>query len=515
MITDSRNLRDGEMIDTGVCVIGGGPAGIALALEMRGGADRVTIIESGQLDPGNTPDPLDRAVIGGQHEIDLTSRRRGFGGATQAWGGNSAWFDPVDFEHRAHVPCTAWPFGNDELRRYQSRAAALCGLEGLAFDPQELAENNTGFAASRLPLDPECLVTKPVWRWPQRFGQTCRGPFEKPGGNLDLITGLTVTRLEDSASTGRIDRVIAVTADGKKVRVKAHTFVLAAGIESVRLLLVAREAGLAALRQGHQALGEGFMVHVNVPWGILVPARRSPDLGLYTLEPDEPIDQLSSPALHAGLQLAPKLQRNEKTLNHMAFLVTLNEAPLNITPEVLAEAGRIRRGAALGPGGSLRWLADAVLGERPYFAIRHFVEQAPSPGRALRLSEERDALGMPRLRVDWSLERLEQHTIRKALETLALEFARTRTGRLFWDLPPDGSEWPAHLSRGSHFMGGARMGTAASDSVVNANGRVHNLQNLFVAGAAVMPGSGANMVTCNLLALTLRLADHLKTQPEI
>jgi choline dehydrogenase-like flavoprotein len=45
--------------------------------------------------------------------------------------------------------------------------------------------------------------------------------------------------------------------------------------------------------------------------------------------------------------------------------------------------------------------------------------------------------------------------------------------------------------------------------VADADCRVHGTSNLYVAGASVFPTSGHANPTMNLVALTLRLADHL------
>jgi choline dehydrogenase-like flavoprotein len=46
--------------------------------------------------------------------------------------------------------------------------------------------------------------------------------------------------------------------------------------------------------------------------------------------------------------------------------------------------------------------------------------------------------------------------------------------------------------------------------VVDANCRLHGMSNLFIAGSSVFPTGGAAPPTLTIVALTLRLADHLK-----
>ena len=50
MLIDSRKLPQGEIINTEVCIVGAGPAGIALAKELIGKHFRVCLLESGDLE---------------------------------------------------------------------------------------------------------------------------------------------------------------------------------------------------------------------------------------------------------------------------------------------------------------------------------------------------------------------------------------------------------------------------------------------------------------------------------
>jgi choline dehydrogenase-like flavoprotein len=60
-----------------------------------------------------------------------------------------------------------------------------------------------------------------------------------------------------------------------------------------------------------------------------------------------------------------------------------------------------------------------------------------------------------------------------------------------------------------HPMGTTRMSDDPATGVVDGNCRVHGVDGLFVAGGSVIPTSGHANPTLMMLALTLRLADHL------
>ena len=67
---------------------------------------------------------------------------------------------------------------------------------------------------------------------------------------------------------------------------------------------------------------------------------------------------------------------------------------------------------------------------------------------------------------------------------------------------------PMHVSW--HHMGTTRMAESPREGVVDADCRVHGTANLFVAGSSVFPSTGNANPTLTIVALALRLADHLK-----
>ncbi len=65
---------------------------------------------------------------------------------------------------------------------------------------------------------------------------------------------------------------------------------------------------------------------------------------------------------------------------------------------------------------------------------------------------------------------------------------------------------------GGHLIGTTRMGINSADSVVDKNCRVHGIENLYVAGSSVFSAGGGANPTFTIVALSLRLADHLATK---
>ena len=64
----------------------------------------------------------------------------------------------------------------------------------------------------------------------------------------------------------------------------------------------------------------------------------------------------------------------------------------------------------------------------------------------------------------------------------------------------------------SHVGGTCRMGTQPRDSVVTPFGRSHDVPNLFITDASVLPGQGAgDSPSLTIQALALRTAEHIVT----
>jgi choline dehydrogenase-like flavoprotein len=142
-------------------------------------------------------------------------------------------------------------------------------------------------------------------------------------------------------------------------------------------------------------------------------------------------------------------------------------------------------------------------------------EQAPNPESRIVLSAENDELGMPRANLRWKFTPIDKRSMRVYYELLGREMGRAGLGRvqiMDWLLDGDDTAWPNHLSGGWHHMGTARMHEDPRQGVVDANCRVHGIANLFVAGGAVYPTGGAVNPTLTVVAMALRLSDHLKNK---
>jgi choline dehydrogenase-like flavoprotein len=142
----------------------------------------------------------------------------------------------------------------------------------------------------------------------------------------------------------------------------------------------------------------------------------------------------------------------------------------------------------------------------PLRALYFRTEQAPDRENRVALGRRRDALGIPRVELRWRLGEADTRSIAGWLSAFETTMAERGLGAVV--MPPD--EWPESVVGGPHHMGTTRMSADPKQGVVDADCRVHTSDNLYVAGSSVFSTSGYANPTLTIVALALRLADHLR-----
>jgi choline dehydrogenase-like flavoprotein len=476
MLRDARDVPDGSTVSTDVCIVGAGPAGIAVARDLIASGASVHLLESGGLRPDRRTQELALGENAGDPYWPLDrNRRRCVGGTTELWGGWCRPLDALDLERRAWVRESGWPLARSDLDDHYRRAAELCELDGGGYEV-ETWESRLG--APRLPLPPAHVETKIyLLSPPTRFGRRYLDEL-RAARNVTVATAANALELvlsDDGTSVATV-RVGCLT--GTRFEVAPRYLVLAAGgIENARLLLLssAREPG--GIGNRNDLVGRFFMEHPHFMAGRLV----------------------------LGHRLSTKLYRPGRRAIARLFLpATVQE-----------EEGLLHSNVMLVPSGP-RWIPAAAgirlqrLWRRPRaFRLVHTLEQAPDPGSRVELGSQLDALGQRRARLHWHTGELERRTFERGAELIGQAVARAGLG--WFEPEPVGRDrpWPSLQGRLGHHMGTTRMHPDAKHGVVDADGRVHGVRNLFVTGGSVFPTAGAGTPTITILALSLRLAGHL------
>jgi choline dehydrogenase-like flavoprotein len=510
MHVDARTLPDGARIEGDLCIIGAGAVGISMALEWIGRPETVVLLEGGGFQLEAAMQNLYRGEIVGSPYYPLEAARlHFFGGTTGHWAGFCAPYDPIDFEERGWVPHSGWPFPRAVLDPFYARAQALLELGPFEYDARYWQDRDPRMVP--FALDPRRVWTK-MWQFspPTRFGLRYRDAVvDAP--NVHLYTHANVTEILAHESGGAVAGLRTANLAGRSHTVRARRYVLACGaIQNARLLLASNRQDPSGIGSAHDLVGRFFMEHIEMPSAELVLARPDP-VSMYRLH-------FGHTRVRGELALTPSAQRELRVLNGTAELspregaAALSSTFQELPPEVIAGfmefEERVRRGEMEPPDPEA---PEDEPGREFTLYTRH--EQAPNPDSRVTLDDERDALGMPRVRLDWRLTGLDKRSIRVLCRVLGREIGRSGLGRvrlLEWLQEEEDTSWPPFLSGGWHHMGTTRMHPDPRQGVVDADGRVHGMDNLFVAGASVFPTAGAANPTLTLLALALRLSDHLK-----
>jgi choline dehydrogenase-like flavoprotein len=519
---DLQELEDGGEVETDVCIVGAGAAGITLARELRGTGREVLLIESGGLDFEQEIQDL-YAVdnIGLKYPQLAMSRLRFFGGTTNHWEGDCRPLDPIDFEKRAWVPNSGWPIGYDDLEPYYRGAHRLCELGVYDYDPVRWIGDGL------IPFDAAKLESR-LWQVspPTRFGQAYRDDLEQ-APNIRVLVHANAVELIANETASAVRAIRVRTLAGRRGTIRPRTVVLACGgIENARLLLASNGTGTSGLGNGNGLVGRFFMEHPHAIIGFAVPMVKMKRFQPYSLWPFEAQHGTGTrPTQNVRLKVgaSERLQREQGLLNACIDVGTgYDRSPgymslRQIAKDIMAARMPDDFGeAVLRVIGDLDGLAGALYRRVTKEDVLWFAanaEQIPDPESRVTLANDLDALGMRRVRLDWRVSELEKRSIRVLARIVGEELARLGLARTRLDpwLMEESPSW-AGLDVRYHHIGTTRMSNDARHGVVDANCRVHGLGNLYVAGSSVFCTTGYANPTQTIVALALRLADHLRTQ---
>lgn len=513
MFLDIRTLPDGSTVEADVCIVGAGPAGIVLASELAGSGLDVVVVESGARVAEDAHQDLCAGPSVGDLHADLgRSRMRAFGGAGRLWGGNCAPFDDIDFETRSWVPGSGWPIGRAEMDRCYDRAAAYFRLGGLGYRVEGPPPGG-----ARLAVDPSKVVEKVFRHSPVMFDVEYADRMAR--GVTRILTHATAVELELDDTLNTVGRLRLASLGGMRRSVAAKRFILAAGLDNARLLLLSNRQKPAGIGNEYDNVGRYLMEHVNIKGGSI----RMP--GSRRIARTYDVEHNGGKPFTLALQPSPEVQRAERILNFSGFLrawyrdegtdgFAALQRIINVTRgrggrDQLAQAGRQ---LMFNLPEAVRGLASKLTARvtDPELVFHAIFEQAPNRDSRITLSDERDAFGCPRIRFDCRLGELEKRTYWRATRLIAEQLRANGITRVVEPMGSPDEPWPAIFHGTGHFMGTTRMHPDPRFGVVDTDCRVHGMSNLYVAGGSVFPTGGSTMVTVNIATLAVRLADHVR-----
>jgi choline dehydrogenase-like flavoprotein len=357
----------------------------------------------------------------------------------------------------------------------------------------------------------------------------------------------TVTRLRASADGTRIVALDARNRHDVPFRVTADQVVLAmGGMEIPRLLLTSDDVHTQGIGNTHDLVGRFYMCHIAGTIGRLrINGPRDAVWHGYDIAPD-------GTYCRRRLALRPEEQRR-RGLGNIVFrlhhpritdpahrtgplsaiylaqhFISYEYAKRLVSDSPPTAATWLRHGvnATTDPFSTIRflahWLRHRTLAERKFpsviirprtnlFSLDFHAEQEPNRDSRISLGDRRDRFGNRQVRVDWRYTTKDIDTVTQAFDLLRGDLAAQAIGEL--SLAQNETDIETVVRRdgayGGHHIGTARMADAAASGVVDSDGKVFGVNNLFVAGSAVFPTSSQANPTLTIVALSLRLAEHL------
>ena len=538
MLIDSDAV--GADVECDVCIVGAGPAGITLAREFIGTTLRVALIESGTFEYDELVQRLGDGDIDSDYfEANALAegRRRQFGGTPNRWVYTTEPSDgrryarcvppePYDFDGTADH---RWPFSFADLRPYYERGQK-------AWNSGEFDYSLDNWSAGLHPLRTRDthLTTRVCHHGPNDVFLLRYRDDLLAADNVTLFLGCTALELE-AAAPNRAGVLRVSTLVRNTLRVTARVFVLACGgVENVQLLLSSDLARPGAPGNPHDNIGRYVMDHPSFRMGALFPTGPNTyhELALYDIR------WVGRQMVSAFLTLSEEVKRSEqlqnmsialaprgsgfgtaahRALSSVADAVRFRAAPVGLRDDVRtvvhaprdALAALLHRNAGHYAETHGGW-SRTDTGQFRALELWAEAEQTPDRSNRLTLADRRDALGRQRLRLEYRWSESDRRNVQRSLDLVLNGLASAQLGRFQPWTELDGPHRP-RVTGFHHPMGGTRMHTDPRRGVVDADARVHGLANVYVAGSSVFPNSiGYANPTLTILALTMRLADHLK-----
>lgn len=465
-----------------VCVCGTGPAGMTVARELAARGVSVLLLEAGGFDlSSQSQDVYGGNSVGPLEYYGVSScRLRMFGGTSNHWAGRCGIFERVDFEPRDIWGMPGWPISYEEAYRRLDGASEILDLGGQSLDPPDEPHwsdsrfRPAGFARSG----------------PTRFGEKYRAELNA-SAMIDTLINANVVGATFSENGAAVSSLMVADYEGRKYSVEADRFVIAFGaIENARFLLnVGDQTGVPVGNAG-DFVGRCFMEHFDIRLGRFMtvesPIWRTNDAHIFNLDADlTRARKFGTATINVQPGAQPSFYGRLAPLRRMANAVTCGMD-------------------AFRPGGHTSRTALC----RGDGVVTNIMEQTPDRNSRVMLDKSsKDRFGNYRIALDWRLNDQDIRTISGLAEEMGKSFAAQNIGRL--QISNDILEGKPRPGYHCHQMGTTRMSNNPNDGVVDPDSKVHGVRNLYVAGSSVFPTGGGINPTLTIVALSLRLGEHI------
>ena len=498
MLIDARTLDEGATLEADVCIAGAGAAGMTIAMDLRGSGLSVVLLESGGVERDEATQALSEGRMTGIDTWDLRRMRiRSLGGTTGHWNGWCRPLMPQDFERRDYIPDSGWP-----LKYLGSRALVPQGVpdardrgvrvgrgRAIGADVEAPAAGLVEHRAAVLPVQPAD---------PLQHVSTV--PVLERAEDVRVVTFANLVDIRLDQTRGRVEAFACRTLEGTTFRVQRRALRARVGWRRERPC-----APGVADRSSARAWPTATTWSAVTSWSIRTTTARSAwcmrrrstcrSTGAATRTGNEPTGRPCRCWAHSR---SPPRSRGARSCSISRPRSCRRRGP---------DAPKTESDAL--PAATAQALVTRGRGEFQATQLTVRCEQSPLRDSRITLTDEVDALGMPRVALDWRIAPEDDVQMRRAMVVLGRELGAAGLARLW--VPGDASRFVWRQDPGGHHMGATRMGKDPAVSVVDATSRTHEVRNLYVTGGSVFTTGGDSNPTLTIVALAHRLADTLRS----
>jgi hypothetical protein len=487
-----------------ITIIGAGAAGILLAVHLTNAGKKVLLMESGHFSIDDEKQKLNEVESAGKFlTTSVWGRKRAIGGTTLAWGGQSLPFTSTDFNFRPWIENSGWPITYETIAPYYNDANTFMGIDTLNYH-----EDIFKRAKIKDPgLDP-ALIDFHVSKWAKEPNfQVLYKDFLQQ--KVTVVYNAQLQKISQSAN-GSINEIEVFNFSKEKITLKINTLIIAAGgIETVRILLNNN------IGNHSNWLGKCFMEHPCIELGDVITSKP------YKIQKYFNTHIWKKNKYSTRLSLSKKFQEENGVLNCSASFMF---RPPKDKFDPYAELAAFKKDfkfkrliAVTGSFPNIMRSALAYIKDSFYYKVNAanklvlMIEQEPVSNSYIALSNEKDVFGLPKAKISWHITYKTWETVLKISDVLKSEIERLNIGKvkLYDNISSSNKDWINYLFDVNHHMGGCRMSSSPEKGVVNKDLQVWDVPNLYVCSCAVFPTSSHSNPTLTMLALGVRLSEHI------
>ena len=522
-----------SIINSDISIVGAGPAGITLAKELsKKNSIKISIIESGDLSFNlkrqklNLGNCIDFGNYPHENYSITHARIRQFGGTSNVWAGWSGPLEEEDFLQKNWIEESGWPISYNDLKPFYEQSQSILNLSKFIYD-ESVFKYYPKYLSKNYLKDFKNIF----WQFsdpPVKFNHKYFEYF-KTKENINLFLNHTITDLVKVEN--KITEIICYK-NNKEIKFRSKYFVLATGaIENASILLNFQKKNSQA-NYNNKNIGKYFMEHPHCTIGYGYTKNKN-FISCYS---KQKLKELDNVKFLSGIVIPKEVQKKNNITNCVSVLLpnnfleiqsavilrynfalkAINLNLVNFIFQIIKEMKKIFLSL-------FEFFKNFISGKKKFYIISR-IEQVPNSKSKVYLSENKNDFGNYLPVLDWNMKKQDLETLFVNFNEIKSKIENNKLAEIYpfdfikkiENIKNDTTvkEWNKILKKEvfgvGHHMGTTRMGLDKDFSVVDKNLKVHEIDNLYCAGSSVFPTCGFINPTLTIVALSLRLADHLE-----